>query len=148
MKSLTIFLDVHSAVRSKAAFIVCFIALAATLSSCSPSEDKAVAAQAVEEFHQRYNNRLFSDIHENAEPGLKNLRPREDFLASIKAMREGQGAVLEAKELDSAYKYSFEGNMVKLLYEVTYEKGKAKEEFIWTISNGKGKLRRFRFIPR
>ena len=127
-------------------FVVGLLFLAVSLASCSPSNDKAVAARSVEEFHRRFNNSAFSEIYDNAEPSLSTLMPKEAFLAGMKAMREGQGAVLESKEIGVAYNYSSEGNMVKVLHEVTYEKGKAKEEFIWTIGNGQGRLRSFRFI--
>jgi hypothetical protein len=127
-------------------FVVGLFLLA--LVSCSPSDDKAVATRSVEEFHRRFNNSAFSEIYDNAEPGLRTLMPKEAFLASMKAMREGQGAVLESEEIGIAYNHSSEGNMVKVLHEVTYEKGKAKEEFIWTVENGRGRLRSFRFIPQ
>ncbi len=128
-------------------FIAGLLLLAASLLSCSPSNDKSVAARSVQEFHQRFNNSAFSEIYGNAEPGLRALMPKESFLASMKAMREGQGAVIESKEIGIAYNYSSEGNMVKVQHEVTYEKGKAKEEFTWLIENGRARLRAYRFIP-
>jgi hypothetical protein len=112
-------------------------------SACSPSKDKAVAAAATEEFHKLFNNSAFGEIYDHAEPGRGEKR---DFLASMEAMRSGQGAVLQAKELAVDYNYSTDGNMIKLLYEVTYEKGIAKEEFIWTIAAGKGTLHGYRFL--
>jgi hypothetical protein len=114
--------------------------------ACSPSKDKAAAAAATDEFHRRFNRSAFGDIYDQAEPGVKAMGPKGEFLASMEAMRQGQGAVVQAKELAVNYNYSTDGNMVKLLYEVTYEKGVAKEEFIWTIANGRGILHSYRFL--
>jgi hypothetical protein len=112
--------------------------------ACSPSKDKAVAALATEDFHRLFNSSAFGEIYDHAEPGMR--RDKRSFLASMEAMRDGQGAVLQAKELAVDYNYSTDGNMIKLLYEVTYEKGTAKEEFIWTIADGKGMLHSYRFL--
>jgi hypothetical protein len=119
---------------------ICFCA------ACSPSRDKAVAEVATEEFHNRFNNSAFGDIYDRAEPDVKEMQARNDFLGSMEAMRKGQGAVVQAKELAVDYNYSTDGNMIKLLYEVTYEKGIAKEEFIWIIADGKGILHSYRFL--
>jgi hypothetical protein len=111
---------------------------------CSPSKDKAAAVSATEEFHRLFNSSAFGEIYDHAEPGMRG--DKRSFLASMEAMRAGQGAVLQAKELAVDYNYSTDGNMIKLLYEVRYEKGTAKEEFIWTIADGKGILHSYRFV--
>ena len=121
--------------------LVVFLAAA-----CSPSKDKAAATAATEEFHKRFNSSAFSEIYDHAEPGVKRMQSREDFVASMQAMRLGQGAVIDAKELAVDYNYSTDGNLIKQLYEVNYEKGIAKEEFIWTIANGRGILHSYRFL--
>jgi hypothetical protein len=120
---------------------VIFLAVA-----CSPAKDKTIATAATEEFHKRFNSSAFGDIYDQAEAGVRSIQSREDFLASMQAMRQGQGAVIGAKELAVDYNYSTDGNMIKLLYEVNYEKGIAKEEFIWTIANGRGILHSYRFL--
>lgn len=68
---------------------------------------------------------------------MREKESRAKFLASMQAMRQGQGAVIEAKELAVDYNYSTDGKMIKQLHEVTYQKEIAKEIFIWTIANGK-----------
>ena len=114
--------------------------------ACSASKDKAVAAAATDEFHKRFNSSTFGDIYDHAEPVVREMQSREDFLASMERMRKGQGAVLQKKELAVEYNYSTDGNMINLVYEVTYEKGIANEQFTWTIVDGKGLLHGYRFL--
>jgi len=114
--------------------------------ACSPSKDKGLATAATEEFHERFNRSAFGEIYDHAESDVKERQARADFLGSMDAMRRGQGAVIQAKEIAVDYNYSTDGNMIKLLYEVTYEKGIAKEEFIWTIANGSGSLHSYRVL--
>lgn len=105
-----------------------------------------MAAAATEEFHKHFNSSTFGDIYDRAEPIVREMQSRDDFLAAMERMRKGQGAVLQTRELAVGYNYSTDGNMINLLYEVTYEKGIAKEEFTWTIVEGKGILHGYRFL--
>jgi hypothetical protein len=125
----------------------CFLLTAFTLSvACSASKDKAIAVAATNEFHTRFNNSQFGDIYDAAEPTVRQVQTKRDFFASMEAMRAGQGSVVQSKEVGVDYNYSTDGTMVKLLCEVTYEKGVAREEFIWTIVNDKGILHSYRFL--
>jgi hypothetical protein len=125
----------------------CFLlATCAVIAACSASKDKAIAIAATSEFHTRFNNSQFVDLYDAAESAVRDVQTKRDFLASMEAMRAGQGAVVQSKEVGVDYNYSTDGTMVKLLCEVTYEKGVAREEFIWTIANGKGILHSYRFL--
>ena len=126
--------------------LIALVLVAFTLCGCSASKDKAIAISSTDEFHKRFNDSHFADIYDSAEPAVRDVQTKRDFLASMEAMRAGQGAVLQSKELGVDYNYSTDGTMVKLLCEVTYEKGVAREEFIWTIAKGKGILHSYRFL--
>lgn len=128
--------------------ILPLLALAVSLASCTSSENKAVALQAISDFHRRYNNFAFSDIYEDAHPSLKSIISKEDFVSGIGAIRNGEGAVLDVQEVGDAYNYSSEGNMVKILVNVRFEKRKAREEFIYHVSTEKAYLSSYRFIPQ
>jgi hypothetical protein len=119
----------------------------AVLSSCATSENKAVGIRAIADFHDLYNKSAFSDIYESAHPNLKSMVPKENFVNSIAAMRQGQGAVLNFTEKAVGYELSSEGDLVKILIDVTFEKGKSQEEFIFQVTDGKAILWSYRFIP-
>jgi len=132
--------------KSRLSIVVSLLMLASVLSSCAASKDEAVAMQAIEEFHVRFNNLAFSSIYEEAHQNIRVMIPKEAFLESMKAMREGQGAVIKTQKLGVEYSYSTEGKIIKILVQVAFEKGNAKEEFMYYISENKAYLTSYRFI--
>lgn len=71
---------------------------------------------------------------------------REKFTAEMTAMRKGQGAVLNSKEIESEYLYVNGRSKTRLIVLVNYEKGDAREEFVFSHTNGKTLLSGYRFL--
>lgn len=118
------------------------LAACAVSTACSATKDKSLAVAATKEFHTRFNNSNFGDIYDGTEPAGRQVA-KEDFITKLESMHDAVGAVLQSKELRVDYDHSTDGTVVRLLCEVTYEKGVGREEFVWVIANGKAVLRSF-----
>lgn len=122
------------------------IALSVTFSSCVPASYKAGATEGIAQFHRRYNSNQFGEIYDNSEPSAKEKISRADFIQDMEAMRRGQGAVISSSELQTDYNHEGGIWMVKVLVEVVFEKGNAKEEFIFYFSGDNSQLASYRFL--
>lgn len=120
--------------------------LTAALASCVPSEHKTIALQAIEQFHNQFNRSEFSEIYEGADQKAKEKISKNDFIEDMEAMRRGQGAVLRSEEIGTDYNYINGVTMVKILVLVSFEKGTAKEEFIYYFRDAKIQLASYRFL--
>jgi hypothetical protein len=70
----------------------------------------------------------------------------EKFTVEMIAMRKGQGEVLKSEELASEYLYIDGRSKTRLIVSTTYDKGSAREEFVFSHSNGKAELSGYRFL--
>jgi hypothetical protein len=122
------------------------LVLAAVFTACVPSTSKTAALKGIEEFHNRFNRNEFAEIYEESDQKAKDKITKNDFLEDMKAMREGQGAVLDSQEIATEYNYMNGVSMVKILVQVSYEKGNAKEEFIYYIKGESAQLASYRFL--
>jgi len=120
--------------------------LTAALTSCVPSKHKRVALQAIQQFHNQFNNYEFAEIYEGADQKAKEKISRSDFMEDMKAMRRGQGAVLKSEEIATDYNYMDGVAMVKIVVLVSFEKGTAKEEFIYYLRDDKIQLASYHFL--
>lgn len=117
------------------------------LSACGPpKKERLLVEQAVNEFHARFNNSAFSDIYDGAAPRLRDEMAKDEFIESMGAMRQGQGAVVSSKEVAVEYNSSSDGNEIKITFEVTYEKGIAHETFSYLIVGDRASLVGYRFF--
>jgi hypothetical protein len=123
-----------------------FPLLTALFLSCVPEREKAVTLQGIQQFHNRYNNSQFSEIYDSAQQNTRDKISKSDFVEDMKAMRQGQGAVLKSEEISSEYRYSDGVAMIKTVVLVSFEKGTAREEFIFYHSNGDAHLASYRFL--
>ena len=114
--------------------------------SCVPKGEKALADTAVAKFHRDFNESRFTEMYDAVSDDAKAKLSRDDFVAGMKAMRTGQGAVLDSRDLSTDYNYLNGAEMIKITAVVTFEKGRAKEEFIFHINNGKAQLASYRFL--
>lgn len=116
------------------------------LTACIPPKQKELALKAIDQYHAYFNDSRFLEIYDDSTAGLKTTMSREEFLESMNAMRQGQGRVLRSEELSTDYQSSSDDVKIKLLMLVTFEKGQAREEFVYRISEGKVQLAGYRFL--
>ena len=118
------------------------------LTGCVPSQHKASALRGIEQFHSRFNDFRFAEVYDGADSKVKAAMSRDEFVESMKAMREGQGRVLSTEEIGMDYDSSSDVVRIKILMLVTFEKGQAREEFVYQISEGEAVLAGYRFLGK
>jgi hypothetical protein len=134
--------SVRITVRFLAVMVLCVAACA------PPPEQKASALRSIEQFHNRFNDFRFSEVYDDAGSQVRMAMSREEFVESMKAMREGQGRVLKSEEIASAYDSSPDAISIKIRLLVTFEKGQAREEFLYHVSEGKVVLAGYHFLGK
>ncbi|HEV7684387.1 MAG TPA: hypothetical protein VGO68_19905 [Pyrinomonadaceae bacterium] len=129
--------------RKRAFFFLVALSL---LANCSTSANKAKALEEIQRFHQNFNNNDFSSMYDVLDEEGRMGTSLERFTAEMSAMRKGQGAVLKSEEVATEYLYDNGKPKTRLLVSVTYEKGTAREEFVFSHSTGKTSLSGYRFL--
>lgn len=114
--------------------------------ACSPSRNKANALEAIRSFHENFNRSEFSSMYDILDEEGRANTSLERFTVEMTAMRKGQGAVLKSKELESEYLYVNGRSKTRLIVSVNYEKGDAREEFVFSHIDGKTLLSGYRFL--
>lgn len=114
--------------------------------ACAPPGNEATALEAIRSFHENFNRSDFSSMYDILDEEGRANTSRERFTAEMTAMRKGQGAVLNSKELESEYLYANGRSKTRLILSVSYEKGDAREEFVFSHTNGKTLLSGYRFL--
>lgn len=115
--------------------IICIIFCLVVVSSCvnvKPiyyDDDKAVARKKIEQIHQLYNQDDFAAVYEYMTDRLKKEQSKEEFIASLKKLKEDNGRFLEKNEIDSQIVPEASFREVRLKYSSKYEKGWCNEGF-------------------
>ena len=116
------------------------------LVACSQSAIHEQALVEIRDFHEHFNKREFPAMYDALDAeGRKNIT-LEQFVKGMTAMRERQGAIVESKELSTDYYYAVGVSKIRIIVSVTYEKGTAGEEFVFSRPNGKIGLSGYRFL--
>ncbi|MEO5860493.1 MAG: hypothetical protein ABIR33_16285 [Pyrinomonadaceae bacterium] len=92
-------------------------------------DDKAVARKTIEQIHQLYNQDDFRAVYDLLTDRLKKEQSREEFVASLKKLKEDNGRFLEKSEIDSQVAPQASFREVRLKYSSKYEKGWCNEGF-------------------
>jgi hypothetical protein len=116
------------------------------LVACVPSDHKAKAKEGINRFHEHFNNNEFPRMYEAFDEQSRKNISLQRFTEEMNAMRIGQGAVLETTELSTEYHYLNGTSRVRMIVSVHYEKGDAREEFVFSTSNGKTEITGYRFL--
>ena len=112
------------------------LALAATavvLSSCSGGENLAAADKAVERFHQQLNAGQLDMIYAESAPAMKSATSKDEMVKLLTAVRSKLGTYKSGTRNSWGVNYGTNASTV-ILFDSTYEKGKAQETF--TFKNG------------
>ena len=106
---------------------------AVVLSSCSGGENLASADKAVERFHQQLNAGQLDAIYTQSSPALKSATSQGDMIKLLTAVRSKLGPYKSGTRNSWRVNYGTNASTV-VLFDSTYEKGKAQETF--TFENG------------
>ena len=104
--------------------------------SCGPFHDRDAAETAVDRFHQLFNEASYSVIYNEADPQFHRSRTVPDFGQLLLSMQRDLGAFRQARRTS----VQSDGSAVVLGYESDFAKGKASEQFGYTIREGKAYL--------
>lgn len=110
------------------------------------ADDKAAAAKAVEQFHDRLNVDEFSQIYDDAHDSFRQSQPRGDL---IKAMQETRNRLGQFKGVTSSDLNVIVGApvQVRAAYKSAFEKSAVTELFIFVKQGDRMQLSEYRVYP-
>ena len=102
---------------------------------------KETAANAMDEFHDRFNAGQFDKIYDTADADFQGAMARADFLKFIEAVHRKLGNYKTCA--NQGWKSNtFNGDTsVDLRYKTTFEKGQGDEDFVFRVSGTRATLR-------
>ena len=116
------------------------VAAAVALSGCSAGESTTAAKTEVAKFRQQADAGQFADIYKASGPDIRNSVTEAQFVQMVGGFHGAIGKFKSAPEPGWAYNTDNDGQRVTLDYDSTFERGKAKEQFIYRITDGKAVL--------
>lgn len=122
----------------KAALLLIFLAWS---SGCNVERDIADARAVVGRVHSQMNAGDYSSIYRESATRFQSVGSEAQFISLMQRFSQENGGIREAKEV--AYQTGVDTNIGRnhvLLYDVTYEHGRAKERMVLT-RNGDGQMR-------
>lgn len=120
-------------------FLSTFLAVTTSCVNVKPiyfEDDKTVARKKIEQIHELYNQENFAAVYELLTDRLKKEQTKDQFISSLKQLKESNGLFIEAIEIDSQVVQQAAFQEVRLKYSTKYEKGWCNEGFALFI-NGK-----------
>lgn len=134
-----------TAARSSLVQVVAASLVVGILACCGNIlQNKEVAADAMDQFHERFNAGEFEKIYDTADGDFQVANTRSDFLKFIGTVHRKLG---DYKNCDSQNWKSnaFNGDVsVDLTYKTTFEKGVGTEDFLFRVSGTRAALRAYR----
>jgi len=113
-----------------ALFFLCFGAVSCI--SVKPiyyDDDKKLAENHVEKFHQSFNEEKYTDMFDLYTPKGRNQSSREQFIVDLQNLRLKLGRIKNSKLVKSEVKPQSSTRLVHMFYETEFDKGKIIEEF-------------------
>jgi len=118
------------------------ITWAVAFAACVNVERVTTQAQAAtDEFHARFSNSQFTQIHDDADPEFQKATTGPQLSALLGDHRARLGLFkgttsTRAVEVSRAAR----GTVVRIVYDSTFAQGSAEEEFVWTIQGTQARL--------
>ena len=121
------------------------LALFATfaLLGCSPTVDTSAAEAAVANFHLLLDQAKFNEIYEAAGEDFKKDGPRSEAIALFEAVHRKLGSARVVEKQTWSISYEANGTFIRLDYKTTFDKGEAKEHFVFRMQEGVASLSGF-----
>ena len=107
----------------------------AVTASCSVrvvynDQERALAQKGVEQFHGYYNRKDYEALYSLMSEDARRAQPKEVVLPAMQATVDKWG---REESTSTVFTKVFPNPIqVRMIYNTTYEKGKAQEWFIWT----------------
>jgi outer membrane lipoprotein-sorting protein len=111
------------------------------------ADDQKVAEQAVVQFHARLSNEEYEQIYAQTAEALRNTAEKAELISAMKRTHDQFGAFKNTKQTEAKVIMGAP-RQVRLLYNTSYEKGEATEEFIWLVNFNDVKLAMYKVLPQ
>ena len=102
---------------------------------------KEVAADAMDQFHDRFNAGEFDKIYDTADADFQGTTTRADFLKLLDAIHRKLGDYKNCDNHGWNTNTFNSDTSVTLHYKTTFKKGSGDEEFIYRVSGTRATLR-------
>lgn len=116
------------------------VAAAVALSGCSAGESTDAAKAGVGTFRQQVAAGQFADIYKTSAPDIRNSVTEAQFVQMIGGFHQAIGTFKSAPDPGWRYDTDTAGQRVTLDYDSVFERGKAHEQFIYRMTDGKAVL--------
>ncbi len=114
----------------------------ATLAGCGKiTRAKDVAADAMDQFHERFNAGDFDKIYDTADADFQRASGRSEFLKFSAAVHRKLGDYKKCENTGWNVNSANSDTSVTLHYKTTFTKGTGDEEFIYKVSGSRATLR-------
>src|SRR5258708_33833825 len=115
-------------------------ALLVVLAGCSMSADTKMAEEAVARFRTMLDAAQFEAIYAESADDLRKATTRDKFIAFLEAVHKKLGITKSAKEESWNVNYHTSGTFITLSYGTSYERGDAREQFVYRLQGVNAKL--------
>jgi hypothetical protein len=126
--------------KTKTKHTLLLLLLVALQTSCGVQKGKEAAEKAVEKFHNQLNAGQYHQIYTESDEGFRKGVTEETTTALFDAVRRKLGTVQQAKTTGWHVNANTGGTFVTLSYTVDFSEGKAVEQFVYKVSDGKALL--------
>ena len=123
--------------RALGIFAAAAAAAAVALSGCSAGESTTAAKAEVARFHQQADAGQFAEIYKASAPDIRNSVTEAQFVETVGGFHAAIGKFKSTDEPGWSYNTDGDGQRVTLSYESVFERGKAKEQFIYRMLDDK-----------
>lgn len=140
MKSYISQPEENAPLKIKTKHIVLLILVVTLQLSCGVKKGKESAEKAVEKFHSQLNAGQYHEIYTESDEGFRKGITEENTVALFDAVRRKLGTVQRANSSGWHVNTNPGGTFVTLGYDVEFTEGKAVEQFVYRVSDGKALL--------
>jgi hypothetical protein len=114
--------------------------LALVMAGCSMSADTKIAQDAVVTFHEMLDAGQFEAIYDASATELKNIAPKEKFVALLQAVHKKLGNTRASDMKGWNVNYNTSGSYATLTYQTFYTDDQANEQFVFRLLDKKALL--------
>jgi hypothetical protein len=103
-------------------------------------ESRKTAERAVDVFHSQLDSERYSEMYAQADEDFKKAGSQEELEKLVRAVHQKLGKVRTANQVGYLVNVSTNGTFVTLTYDTAFADGKATEQFVWRLRDGRAAL--------
>jgi len=118
-------------------------AMSILLYSCSVSNQKRIAEEAVSTFHSRLNGEDYVAIYRDVDSDFREITTDADATSLLIRVHRKLGTLESSKQVGWFVNVTPSGTLLTLTYESQFSEGNAKEQFIFRVRNRMPRLSKY-----